>query len=118
MEGRRGCPPFRAEDDADGADPERGKIDTEHVGVTFVVGIQGEPAQPGYRSLRMKHEPTASNDDLYSGDQPLIHISPRAPQRVAATEVAPHLRAVGDIGSNRLVRSADHIAEDPGDLGP
>ena len=118
MERRRRRSRFGAEDDADGADPEPGKVRSEHVRVVFIVGIELEPAQPRNRSLRTKDEPTASSDDVRSGQQPLLRISPRAPQRVPATEVAPYVGALGDVGSDRLVRGTDRPAKNPRHLRP
>ncbi len=119
MDGRRSRSRFAAEYHAARADAELGEVDPEHVWVLVVVRVQRKPpVDRGDRAQGPKYELATAGKDLDAGAHHGAgrHIREPARKVVPPADVAPDLGVLRNVGADRLVRDAEQVVEQPGEL--
>ena len=119
MDSRRPRSRFATEHDPRGAEAKLGQVDPEDAGILVVVRVEGKaPVHRGYRAQGPERQLTAPHEDLgaEAGEAPRLGIGQLGGNRVPAAELAPDLGMVRNVGTDHLIRDAEQLPEQPGDL--
>src|SRR6266542_5374108 len=81
-------------------------------------GAAETPCTAWYRAQAPKHELATAGKDLDAGAHhgPGRHIREPARKVVPPADVAPDLGVLRNLGADRLVRDAEQVVEQPGEL--